>query len=189
MSSPEQAPQSTERGGESLTGAAAERSVEIAKSLESSGEQSPEGRAEALASARLEANETAISKERPRTETGANAADAHFIKVVATRHSRKKAYKDILTHTRAELSPASRTFSKVIHQPIIEKASNAVGSTVARPNAILFGALFALIISASVYGIAKYYGYSLSGFEAIASFCLGWVFGMIFDFIRLAVRK
>lgn len=188
MSSPEQAPQTSERSGESLSEAAAERKAELLKSPES-GEQSPDRTAEALASARKEANETAISHEKSHTESGANASDSHKVRGTATRRARQKAYKDIMTHTQNELPPASRAFSKVIHQPVIDQTSNALGSTVARPNAILFGALFALIISGCVYLIARYYGYKLSGFEAIGAFILGWVFGLLIDFARLALRR
>ena len=57
----------------------------------------------------------------------------------------------------SELSPASRTFSKVIHNPAVEKTSEVIGSTVARPNLIIAGALGA-IASVIVYFISRRYG-------------------------------
>jgi len=192
MSNPEHIPQSGERGLESIGNAARKRSQELSTSPESSTEQSPEKSAETLESARREvekAQENVISVEKPHAETASNASDTHRVSPTATTRARKKAYEDIMYHTQAEMSPASRAFSKVIHQPIIEQVSTAVGSTVARPNAILFGALFAIIISGGIYLIARYYGYALSGFEAIGAFCIGWVVGMLVDFVRLALHK
>lgn len=188
MSNPEHLSQSGEHAVEKIGDAARERQAELLHSPEKTGEHSPERAAEALASARKEAHETAISVEAPRHEAGKNAS-THHVRQVASRRARAKAYKDIMRHTQAELTPASRTFSKVIHHPVVEQASAAIGATIARPNAILFGALFALIISGGIYAIARYYGYALSGFEAIGSFAIGWVFGMLVDFVRLAVRK
>lgn len=189
MSSPEQAPQSGERGIDSISDAASERQAELLRSPERAGEQSPERAAETLASARKEASEVALSTEKPQHETGHNAGATHRVRVAASRQTREKAYNDILSHTQSELPVASRAFSKVIHQPIVDKASNAVGATIARPNAILFGALFALILSGGVYAVARYYGYALSGFEAIGSFIIGWIVGLIIDFVRAALRK
>lgn len=189
MSNPEHLSPSGERGIESLGDAARERQAELLRSSEKTGEHSPERAAETLASARKEAHETAVSVEAPRHEAGKNASSTHHVRRAASRRARAKAYKDIMRHTQAELTPASRAFSKVIHHPVVEQTSAAIGATIARPNAILFGALFALIISGGIYAIARYYGYALSGFEAIGSFAIGWVFGMLVDFVRLAVRK
>lgn len=189
MSSPEQLTGGPERGLESAGDAARERQAELLKNPEKAGEQSPERAKEALEHARADAKEQAVSVERPAHESGKQAADTHVVHRATSKQARDKAYKDILRHTQAEMKPAARNFSKVIHQPVVEKASAAAGSTVARPNAILFGALFALILSGGVYIIAKYYGYTLSGFETIAAFAIGWVFGMLVDFVRVALRK
>jgi hypothetical protein len=87
----------------------------------------------------------------------------------------------------AELPLASRAFSKVIHNPAIEKTSEVVGSTIARPNAILSGALFAFLITLLIYVVARANGYPLSGSETIAGFILGWVIGMLYDFFRVMI--
>ena len=84
----------------------------------------------------------------------------------------------------SELSPASRTFSKVIHNPAVEKASEAIGSTVARPNLIIAGALGA-IASVIIYFVARHYGYVLSGSETIILFGCGWIIGAIIEYARV----
>ena len=86
------------------------------------------------------------------------------------------------------MSAPSRTFSKVIHNPVIEKTSEVVGSTVARPNALLAGSTVAFITVAVLYIVAKQYGYVLSGFESIGAFILGWLIGVSFDYVRLLIR-
>lgn len=189
MSSPEQLRSSGERGIESLGETAGERSAEVAKTRERGAEQSPERQQEALDAALRDAHEASVSVERPAHEAGAQASATHVVRPAATRRARAKAYKDIVRHTQNELPPVSRAFSKVIHQPAVEKTSAAVGATVARPNAILFGALFAFLISGAVYVIAKHYGYGLSGFEAIGAFIIGWAVGMLVDVFRLALRR
>ena len=70
-----------------------------------------------------------------------------------------------MTEIQSEMSPASRTFSKVIHNPAVEKSSEVIGNTVARPNAILSGSAAAFILTAGIYLVAKHFGYSLSGTE------------------------
>lgn len=84
--------------------------------------------------------------------------------------------------------PASqRAFSKFIHNPAVEKTSEAVGNTVARPNAILAGAVVAFFLVLLVYVVAKFYGYRLSGFETIGAFIIGWIIGILYDFFRVMI--
>jgi hypothetical protein len=83
-----------------------------------------------------------------------------------------------------EMSAPARAFSKVIHNPAVERISDAVGSTVARPDAILSGSACACIVVLGLYLFAKYYGFSLTGFETIGAFIAGWSLGIVFDFLR-----
>ena len=90
-----------------------------------------------------------------------------------------------MANIQKDMKPASRAFSKVIHNKVVEKTSDVVASTVARPNLIIAGGLGTLILCSAVYLIAKQYGYVLSGFEAIGTFILGWVIGAIIEFARV----
>lgn len=106
----------------------------------------------------------------------------------AQRRSKAKAsYKKTMKETQGQLSAPSRTFSKVIHNPAVEKTSEVVGSTVARPNAILAGSLTAFLFTLAIYVVAKYYGYPLSGSETIAAFILGWIVGLLVDYLRVMI--
>ncbi len=104
-----------------------------------------------------------------------------------TKRSRQKAYKTIVKQTQSELSAPSRAFSKVIHNPAVEKASEMFGATVARPNAVLAGAACSFFLTLGVYLVARMNGYPLSGTETIAAFIGGWGLGLIFDFFKVMI--
>ncbi len=93
-----------------------------------------------------------------------------------------------MQQAREHMSPAGRLFSKLIHSRPVEITSDFVGSTVARPNALLCGSVFAFIAITTLYFTAKYYGFRLSGFEAIAAFIFGWIIGIIYDYFSVLIR-
>lgn len=105
----------------------------------------------------------------------------------ATKSQKKTEYKKTLKSIQKNMNPAEKTFSKVIHNPVIEKTSDVAGATVARPAALLTGSVSALVITSIVYVIAHHYGYALSGSEWIVTFILGWAIGLIIDWIRVAI--
>ena len=98
-----------------------------------------------------------------------------------------ESYKKIMNQVQNELSPISRSFSKIIHNKTIEKTSEAIANTVARPNAILAGAFVAFVVTLLTYTIAKTIGYSLSGFETIAAFTTGWIIGVLYDYLKVVI--
>lgn len=101
-----------------------------------------------------------------------------------TKKDIEASYKKTLENVQDQLSAPSRAFSKVIHNPVVEKTSDAIGNTVARPNLIISGALGA-IASVIVYFIAKRYGYLLSGSETIILFVAGWSIGAVIEYARV----
>jgi hypothetical protein len=96
-------------------------------------------------------------------------------------------YKKTMQETQAQMSAPSRSFSKVIHNKGVEKTSELVGSTIARPNAMLAGSVSAFLLTLAIYLFARHYGYPLSGFETIAAFVLGWAVGLLFDYLRIMI--
>jgi hypothetical protein len=86
-----------------------------------------------------------------------------------------------------QMSAPSRAFSKVIHNKAVEKVSDVAGSTIARPNAMLSGAVFAFVLTLAVYLVAKNYGFVLTGFETIGAFVIGWVIGIVYDFLKVMI--
>jgi flagellar biosynthesis/type III secretory pathway protein FliH len=158
----------------------AQRDVLQAK-LESASEHVHERSVE---SARAEALEQATRAEREVTAEKAQAATPERKRAI-TKKDKEQSFDNTMHEVRTQLSPLNRSFSKVIHQPAIEKTSEVIGSTLARPNAILSGSLCAFILTAALYIIARFNGYPLSGTEAIASFVVGWLIGLLFDYLRI----
>lgn len=161
---------------------AAERSRELLKSAEKSVEQSPEKQAERVDSARQETKEV-FSKEAGKEKRGGGEPTFSGVQH-ATKKQREHSYKHTMKQIQSEMSAPARTFSKFIHNNVVEKGSEAIGSTLARPNAVLAGSLTALVLVSSVYVLAKIFGYRLSGFETIGAFMLGWALGLIYDYVR-----
>jgi hypothetical protein len=139
--------------------------------------------------AKAEALEQAISVERGGAEKKTKEASASPKRRhgVVSKKERANSYKKRMQSVQAELPPAQRAFSKVIHNPVVEKVSDVTGATVARPNAILLAAIVAFFAVLIVYLTAKHYGYMLSGFETIGAFIVGWVLGMLYDFFRVMI--
>ena len=153
------------------------------RAAEQSGEKNHEQSAQR---AEVEAKEAAISgAERSATELQ-NAAPADTShKGAPTKAMLNKGFNDTMTQIRGEMKAPSRAFSKVIHAKPVEKASEAVGATVARPNALLAGGIGAFVLTLAVYLVATHFGYRLSGFESIGAFILGWIAGMLVDYARV----
>ena len=104
-----------------------------------------------------------------------------------TKKQKELGFKKTVETVQAELPPVSRVFSKFIHNKAVEKTSDVVGATIARPNAILSGSVFAFVFTLAIFLVARHYGYPLSGTETIASFAVGWATGILFDYLRIMV--
>lgn len=135
--------------------------------------------------ARVEALEKAISAEKGDTEK--KKAPKSTTKRGINKKERDASFNQRMKQVRKNMSAPERAFSAFIHAKPVEKISEAVGSTIARPNAILTGAVVAFIVVLAVYVIAKNYGYYLSGFETIAAFIVGWIIGLLYDFFRVMI--
>lgn len=147
------------------------------KSHETSIEESRE-RAQELAH---EAKKQSPESKRVTAEKAEQAPRAN------TKAARAKAFDTIMTGVQDTLPARSRAFSKVIHNPAVEKASEVAGNTVARPNAILGGSMTAFFVVLAVFLIARHYGYPLSGSETIVAFAAGWLLGIAFDYLRIMI--
>lgn len=178
-----------ERGRESVRADARERLDELSKRHEKV-EIYNEGEARQSAEkARIEAkNEALFSKEYSTESKHAHIDTEEPVKVV-TKQQKEHAYKQTMNHIQTEMSPLGRGFSKIIHNTLIEKTSDTVGSTIARPNSILLGSVFAFLGVLAVYLYAKHTGFALTGFETIAAFIAGWLLGLLVDFVRVLAGK
>lgn len=185
MSSPEVLKPNGEHGVEAQA-AAGERSQELLKQAERSVETSPEQQAERAAEARAEAHKEALmGREAGGAEKRRGNSDGAPSLTHATKRQREDSYAATMRQIRSEMSAPSRTFSKVIHNKTVERVSDTVASTAARPNAVLAGSVAATFLTLFVFLVAKQYGYRLSGFETIGTFFVGWALGLIYDYAHL----
>ena len=106
-----------------------------------------------------------------------------------TQSDRMTGYQQTMNQARQELPRSLRPFSRFIHNRIVERVSEIIGGTLARPNAILAGSISAFVVVLALYSYARYAGFSLQGSETIAAFMLGWLIGVVFDLIRKLVTS
>ena len=160
-----------DQGGElehsaELEQAGAERAAELAKEREQATVERGETSTEQLDEVRHEAHELAAEATQ---ETAPVSQEIEPQEIVQPSKPTKKQLDENFDRSmetiRQDMKPASRAFSKVIHNKVVEKTSDAVANTVARPNLIIAGGLGTLILCSAVYLVAKQYGYVLSGFE------------------------
>jgi len=178
---PEQEPHSRIEAKSSVNETLNHRSVELARHSETlENRETSERRVEQAAA---EAKEHAQSKEKP----APHEKPKEVSHLSATKTAQQKSYKQTMGTVQTQMSPLSRSFSKVIHNPGVEKASDFIGSTVARPASLLAGSLFAFIAVAGLYITAKFVGFSLTGFETIGTFIIGWILGLCYDFVKVMV--
>lgn len=179
---PEQNPERFERR-EALS--SPENNEQI-KSLEKKAEKEAAKHDERLDEAREKVDKLAKHQENPYQHT---EKESHAFSPAARGKQKKLAFKQTMKHTQAELKPASRVFSKVIHQPVIEKASDIAAKTVFRPSITLGAALGAFLGGTMFYGFARYYGFDLSGTEFIFSAIVGAVVGLVWEFGGYFAKK
>lgn len=158
------------------------------KNIENKGERIESGE-KAAEKAAIEARELALSVEAGSAEKKTKASDNPTPRRRGGISKKEKtvAYKKHMKQLQAELPVPERAFSKIIHSPVVEKTSEFIGGTVARPNAILSGAIVAFFLVLAVYLVAKNLGYVLSGFETIGAFIIGWVIGILYDYFKVLV--
>lgn len=160
-----------------------DRMEALRNKLEKGAEQGPEESQESLSERAKEMAEKNAEKE---SANSAEKSTPERNKKI-TPSEKKQAFKHTMDEARQQMSGAEKAFSKVIHNPAIDAVSQAAGKTIARPNSILFGSVFALCFVVVIYVAAKYQGYPLSGSESILAFAAGWVFGILFDYARVLI--
>ncbi len=184
---PEQLINGPEQGVEASESAREQLEKERAK-YERLGERGIEDGAKSAERAKIEALEAAVSVEAGGAEKkrGGEPSPAARRGPISKKE-RDASYSRTMKKVQSELSGPSRAFSKVIHNKAVEKASDTLGATVARPNAIASGAIAAFLATLATYYVAKNVGYQLSGFETIGAFAAGWAIGLLFDYFRVMI--
>jgi hypothetical protein len=98
-----------------------------------------------------------------------------------TKLDRVMNYRHTMKSLQRDLKPVSRSFSKFIHAPVIEKMSEVGAKTVFRPSVTLGASLTALMVGGVAFITARRYGFSLSGSEFLFALLLGGVIGAFLE--------
>jgi hypothetical protein len=173
-----------EHGPEVLT--ARERSRELGEEPKHNPERYNENEAHQTAEiARNEAIKEALFSQEQGKERRSHQAERHNAsRHIITENDREASFDQTMNEVRRHLPRSTRNFSKFIHNPGVERASEALGKTIARPNAVLAGGITAFVVVLGLYFYAKFAGFALQGSETIIAFTLGWILGVLFDFFR-----
>jgi hypothetical protein len=105
-----------------------------------------------------------------------------------TKHLKKDAYKRVIKKTQNNLSKTEKTFSKAIHNPVIEKVSDVSAKTVARPSGILFGSIGAFVASLVIYFISKRSGFEYNYLLFVMVFVGGYFIGLIAELFYKLIK-
>lgn len=106
-----------------------------------------------------------------------------------TRELKQDAYNRTLKKIQGNLGTSDRIFSKVVHQPVIEKVSNGLAKTIARPSAFLGGSLGALLGSAILVYMSRHYGFSYNYAAVFATFVIGYITALTIESIVRFFRR
>src|SRR5690606_36501416 len=109
---------------------------------------------------------------------------------LANRELKDLAYRRTLKRVQSKLPAPARAFSKVIHNPAVEAASELAGKTVARPSGVLAGGVAAFLGSSLFLWVARHYGYEYNYVLFALCFVGGFFVGLLVEFgLRLANRR
>lgn len=128
-----------------------------------------------------------IIEKAKKAKTSASKKAASAKNGLIEKKARKKSLESTIKQVQVELEPSKRLISKFIHNRFVEIVSDFLAATLARPNAILAGSVVSFVLTLSVYVISKTIGYEISGFETIAAFILGWIIGILYDYLHLLI--
>ncbi|MBP7837275.1 hypothetical protein KA021_01070 [Candidatus Saccharibacteria bacterium] len=117
------------------------------------------------------------------------ASEVKQVDLHKSKEDKEYGFKATMHTVRKNMSAPEKQFSKFIHRPVIEKASEIAGNTVARPSGIAGAAIAAFIGLLSLYGIAKFVGFTLSGSEMPLLLLFGFALGIIAEWVFKSIRS
>lgn len=134
--------------------------------------------------ARAVEQEAVSGKELPPVQENRQPSPHH------TRSEEKiHSFNTTMHHVRQQLSKPDQILSKIAHQPVVEKVSEITGKTIARPSGVIGGTVAALFGILSVYGVAKFAGFSLTGSEMPLLLLIGFVAGLLIEWAVKATKS
>lgn len=161
--------------------------------IEKKSEEDPNNNLEALSEklelARNKINEikSPVKSELIKESLESNDADdgMHWV----SRELKTQAHNRLLSSVRNHLSPTEKKISKVIHRPLVENTSEAIGKTIARPSGILMGSIFSFTGSLVAYLIARKLGGEIKHSVFYMLFIVGFSLGLLIEIIWTFIAK
>ncbi len=147
-------------------------------------EQSPETTPASVERLKHQAESHAVSGKEIRF----NEQTERHQPLATTRALKRDAYTKTIQKIRNQLSPSERLFSRLVHQPAIEKVSNAGAQTIARSSGLLGGAVVAFSGSVGLLLAAKRYGFTYNYLVFFILFGAGFVVGLLLEVVFWLVR-
>lgn len=99
------------------------------------------------------------------------------------------AFRRSMIQIRRHLSKSEQSFSKVVHQPVVDRVSNIASKTIARPSGILWGAAFMFIGSVLLLIISKRYGFTYNYLVGLIFLITGYIFGCFIELLYKIIIK
>jgi hypothetical protein len=127
-----------------------------------------------------------LASELSNTEKN-HAPKAH--PMLINKQLKDMAYSRALTRVQKRLSAPGRVFSKLVHSAALDRPSEAIGKTVARPSGMLGGAFSALIGTSILLWVTRHYGYEYNYLAVILLFVCGMAFGLAAEGIFKAIKR
>lgn len=108
-----------------------------------------------------------------------------------TKAEKTRTYKMTMQRAQNQMSRPSKTFSKFIHNPVVERTSETLGTTIARPSGILGAGSMGFIGISIVLYHARQNGFPVDNRYTLVIGLLigGWIFGVVFEFIFKSLKK
>ncbi len=178
-----------ESGQETAGASELDRTGQLDKARETGAELNPDKDAESQAEKADNARKAIEHHADPAPKAEAEAAPAPSPSHPIAYINHHLNYSQTLASVQRKLSPVSRSFSKVIHTPAVEKTSEILENTVARPSLLLGTTWTALIVGSIFYLTAHHYGYALSGSELLFSFIVGAMIGLAIEGLFRAFKR
>lgn len=94
-----------------------------------------------------------------------------------------------LSHVQNKLKPAQKSFSKVIHQPLVRQVSESAAQTVSRPSGLLGGGIVAFIGSGLYLTLAHRVGFTYNYLLFLGFFGSGFLLGVALEYAAYGLRK
>ncbi len=98
-------------------------------------------------------------------------------------------YGRTLKRVQQKLSAPERAMSKVMHNKTVEKVSDGVGKTAARPSGILGGGIVSLLGSFVLLYMTKKYGFEYNFLMFFIFLAAGFILGVVIELAIFSFRK